>query len=124
MVLQVVRLCFSGVIDNQYGEGTGIAQYDFQIVLEEGQANYNDSKIVADINAVEHLESSMLGYLKVCKGYSDETDKEMEIELSMDTGDILDEFLSLLEWDVDGLELLEYFSDVSYMWEVWQKIIT
>lgn len=43
----------------------------------------------------------------------------MEIELSMDTGDILDEFLSLLEWDVDGLELLEYFSDVSYMWEVW-----
>lgn len=43
----------------------------------------------------------------------------MEIELSMDTGDILDEFLSLLEWDVDGLELLEYFSGVSYMWEVW-----
>lgn len=76
-----LRDSISGVIDNQYGEGTGIAQYDFQIVLEEGQADYNNSKIVADINAIDNIESSMLGYLKVCKGYSDRTDKEMEIDI-------------------------------------------
>ena len=76
-----LRDSISGVIDNQYGEGTGVAQYDFQVVLEDGQANYNDSKIVSDINAVDNLEKSMLGYLKVCKGYSDRTDKEMEIDI-------------------------------------------
>ena len=76
-----LRDSISGVIDNQYGKGTGVAQYDFQVVLEEGQANYNDSKIVADINAVDNLESSMLGYLKVCKGYSENSDKEMEVDV-------------------------------------------
>lgn len=76
-----LRDSISGVIDNQYGKGTGVAQYDFQVVLQDGQANYNDSKIVADINAVDNIESSMLGYLKVCKGYSDRTDKDMEIDI-------------------------------------------
>ena len=76
-----LRDSISGVIDNQYGKGTGIAQYDFQVVLEEGQANYNDSQIVADINAADNLESSMLSYLKVCKGYSDKNDEELEVDV-------------------------------------------
>ena len=75
-----LRDSISGVIDNQYGEGTGIAQYDFQVVLEDGQANYADSKIVSDINAVDNLTDSMLAYLKVCKGYSD-NGKEMEVDV-------------------------------------------
>ncbi len=76
-----LRDSISGVIDNQYGKGTGVAQYDFQVVLEEGQSNYNDSKIIADINAVDNLDSSMLGYLKVCKGYSANSDKELEVDV-------------------------------------------
>jgi putative ABC transport system permease protein len=76
-----LRDSISGVIDTQYGEGTGIAQYDFQVVLEEGQANYNDSKIVSDINAADNLEASMLSYLKVCKGYSDKSDEELEVDV-------------------------------------------
>ncbi len=76
-----LRDSISGVIDTQYGEGTGIAQYDFQVVLEEGQANYNDSEIVADINACDNLEDSMLSYLKVCKGYSDKTDEVLEVDV-------------------------------------------
>ncbi len=75
-----LRDSISGVIDNQYGEGTGIAQYDFQVVLEDGQANYDDSKIVSDINAVDNLTDSMLAYLKVCKGYA-ENGKEMEVDV-------------------------------------------
>ncbi len=76
-----LRDSISGVIDNQYGKGTGVAQYDFQIVLDEGQANYNESKIVADINAVDNLEASMLTYLKVCKGYSDKSDAQLEVDV-------------------------------------------
>ena len=76
-----LRDAISGVIDNQYGKGNGIAQYDLQVVLEDGQASYNDSKIVADINGVTNIDSSMLGYLKVCKGYSERSDKELEIDV-------------------------------------------
>lgn len=76
-----LRDSISGVIDNQYGKGTGIAQYDFQVVLDEGQANYSDSKIVADINAADNIEASMLTYLKVCKGYSDKNDAQLEVDV-------------------------------------------
>ena len=71
----------SGVIDNQYGKGTGIAQYDLQVVLKDGQYNYADSQMVSQINAFEEIEESMLGYLKVCHGYSDRSDNEMEIDI-------------------------------------------
>ncbi len=76
-----LRDAISGVIDNQYGEGVGIAQYDLQVVLKDGQDNYDDSKIVYDINSLEYIENSMLGNLRVCHGYSDRTDKEMEIDV-------------------------------------------
>lgn len=76
-----LRDSISGVIDNQYGKGTGVAQYDLQVVLKDGQATYNESQIVSQINGVENIESSMLGYLKVCRGYSDRTDKEMEVDV-------------------------------------------
>lgn len=76
-----LRDAISGVIDNQYGKGTGIAQYDLQVVLKDGQLNYNDSQIVSEINSNEEITESMLGYLKVCHGYSDRTDKEMEIDI-------------------------------------------
>ncbi len=76
-----LRDAISGVIENQYGEGTGVAQYDLQVVLAEGQDNYNDSEIVADINAMDNIEASMLGWLKVCRGYSDRSDDELEIDV-------------------------------------------
>ncbi len=76
-----LRDAISGVIDNQYGDGTGIAQYDLQVVLKDGQTSYNESEIVADINGVENIEDSMLGYLKVCRGYSDRADKELEVDV-------------------------------------------
>lgn len=68
-----------GVIDNQYGP-EGIAQYDLQVVLEDGQTSY-DAPIVSEVNAVNGIEHSMLGYLKVCRGYSDRNDNEMEVDV-------------------------------------------
>lgn len=76
-----LRDAISGVIDNQYGAKDGIAQYDLQVVLEEGQADYEGSQIVSEINAIENVEASMLGYLKVCRGYSDRSDKELEVDI-------------------------------------------
>lgn len=76
-----LRDAISGVIDNQYGAETGIAQYDLQVVLEDGQTDYNNSQIVSQINGVENIQASMLGYLKVCRGYSDRSDKEMEVDI-------------------------------------------
>ncbi len=76
-----LRDAVSGVIDNQYGEGTGVAQYDLQVVLKDGQPSYSDSKVVAEISSLENVEASMLGWLKVCKGYSDRSDKELEIDI-------------------------------------------
>lgn len=70
-----------GVIDNQYGKESGIAQYDLQVVLKDGQTSYNGSSIVSEINALDGIESSMLGYLKVCNGYSDRSDEELEIDV-------------------------------------------
>ena len=91
-----LRDAISGVIDNQYGKGTGIAQYDLQVVLKDGQATYNESQLVSQINGVENIESSMLGYLKVCRGYSDRTDKEMEVDVLVpENPATLKEFINL-----------------------------
>lgn len=76
-----LRDAISGVIDNQYGKDTGVAQYDLQVVLKDGQTSYSESQLVSEINGVENIESSMLGYLKVCRGYSDRTDKELEVDV-------------------------------------------
>ena len=76
-----LRDSIGGVIDNQYHKDYGVAKYDLQVVLKDGQQNYADSRIVSDINAVDGIEASMLGYLKVCKGYSDRSDKDVEIDV-------------------------------------------
>ncbi len=103
-----LRDAISGVIDNQYGKGTGIAQYDLQVVLKEGQANYNDSQMVAQINGYENVEESMLGYLKVCHGYSDRTDKEMEIDILIpENPDVMKNFINLRKGD----EIIPYTNE-------------
>lgn len=95
-----LRDAISGVIDNQYGKDTGIAQYDLQVVLKDGQMNYNDSKIVAEINSYEEIDSSMLGYLKVCHGYSDKNDVEMEIDILIpENPNALKNFIKLRQGD-------------------------
>ncbi len=76
-----LRDAIGGVIDNQYAEEIGIAQYDLQVVLKEGQADYENSSVVKEINSVDGIESSMLAFLKVCEGYSDRTDAEMEVDV-------------------------------------------
>lgn len=76
-----LRDAISGVIDNQYGEGTGVAQYDLQVVLKDGQTSYDESQLVSQINSIDNIDASMLGYLKVCRGYSDRTDKELEVDV-------------------------------------------
>ncbi len=92
-----LRDAISGVIDNQYGEGEGIAQYDLQVVLKEGQADYNSSELVQKINAEKGVEASMLGNLRVCHGYSDKVDKEMEIDVLVpENPDVLESFINLV----------------------------
>ncbi len=76
-----LRDAISGVIDNQYGAEDGIAQYDLQVVLAEGQDDYENSEIVSKINGIENIEASMLGYLKVCSGYSDRSEKKLEVDI-------------------------------------------
>lgn len=76
-----LRNAIGGVIDNQYGEETGVAQYDLQVVFEDGQADYESSTLVQDVNGIDGIESSMLGYLKVCTGFSDNSDKTMEVDI-------------------------------------------
>lgn len=76
-----LRNAIGSVIDNQYGKENGIAKYDLQVVLKDGESDYENSNIVSDINALDGIESSMLSYLKVCTGYSDRSDKDMEIDI-------------------------------------------
>lgn len=95
-----LRDAISGVIDNQYGEGTGVAQYDLQVVLAEGQESYNDSQLVSEINGLNNIDSSMLGWLKVCKGYSDRSDKELEVDVLVpENANTLKQFVNL---NIDG----------------------
>ncbi len=76
-----LRDAIGGVIDNQYGKENGVAQYDLQVVLKDGQVDYENSPLVHEVNALEGIKTSMLGYLKVCTGYSDRSDKSMEIDI-------------------------------------------
>lgn len=76
-----LRDAIGGVIDNQYGKENGVAQYDLQVVFKDGQIDYENSPLVDEVNALEGIESSMLGYLKVCTGFSDRSDKSMEIDI-------------------------------------------
>ena len=76
-----IRDALGGVVDNQYGKESGVAQYDLQVVLKDGQVDYDNSSIVKDINSQDGIEKSMLGYLKVCTGFSDRSDKSMEIDI-------------------------------------------
>lgn len=95
-----LRDAISGVIDNQYGKGVGIAQYDLQVVLKDGQTSYEDSQMVNTINAKEQISSSMLGYLKVCHGYSEKTDKNMEIDILIpENANSLKNFINLRDGD-------------------------
>ncbi len=91
-----LRDAISGVISNQYGAESGIAQYDLQVVLKDGQANYNDSQIVSKITSIDKIENSMLGYLKVCRGYSDRNDKELEVDVLVpENPAVLKDFINL-----------------------------
>ncbi len=93
-----LRDAISGVIDNQYGEGIGIAQYDLQVVLKDGQADYDNSEMVQQINKFDEIEGSMLGNLRVCHGYSDRSDKELEIDvLVTQNPSVLDKFVNLVQ---------------------------
>ncbi len=98
-----LRDAVSNVIDNQYGEGTGVAQYDLQVVLEDGQTSFADSKVVAEINALENVDASMLGWLKVCKGYSDKNDKELEVDVLVpESATVFKNFVNLA---IDGKDV-------------------
>ncbi len=95
-----LRDAISGVIDNQYGKDVGIAQYDLQVVLKDGQENYKDSQIVKQISDNKDITESMLGYLKVCHGYSDRTDKEMEIDILIpENPEVMKNFINLRQGD-------------------------
>ncbi len=95
-----LRDAISGVIENQYGEGVGIAQYDLQVVLKDGQADFDNSTLVKEINSLDGIEKSMLGNLRVCHGYSDRSDKEMEIDVLVSQNpEILDQFVNLVQGD-------------------------
>ena len=76
-----IRDALGGVVDNQYGKESGIARYDLQVVLKDGQIDYDNSALVREINAQEGIKESMLGYLKVCTGFSDRSEKSMEIDI-------------------------------------------
>ncbi|MEE1504592.1 MAG: FtsX-like permease family protein [Acutalibacteraceae bacterium] len=76
-----IRGALGGVVDNQYSKENGVARYDLQVVLKDGQIDYDNSSVVREINAKEGIEKSMLGYLKVCTGFSDRSDKSMEIDI-------------------------------------------
>ncbi len=68
----------SAVIDKQYGRD-GIAQYDLQVVLKEGATS--DDIVVDDINRMATVNDTMLAELKVCKGASDRTENELEVDI-------------------------------------------
>ena len=76
-----LRDSISSVVDNQYGKENGVAQYDLQVVLKDGEKTYSDSKIVPQINGISGIEASMLGYLKVGHGTAEGYDKELEVDI-------------------------------------------
>ncbi|MBR2877180.1 MAG: FtsX-like permease family protein, partial [Clostridia bacterium] len=84
------------VITNQYGE-EGVAQYDLQVVLKETAQGYTpDSEVVKNITGMQGIETSMLGFLKVCEGYSDRSDKKMEVDVLVPQApEMLKQFVNL-----------------------------
>ncbi len=95
-----LRDAISGVIENQYGEEKGIAQYDLQVVLKDGQQNFEGSEVVSKITSLDNIENSMLGYLKVCRGYSDRTDKELEVDVLVpENPAVMKDFINLIDGD-------------------------
>ncbi len=91
-----LRDAISGVIDNQYGAESGVAQYDLQVVLKDGQQSYEGSGIVSEITSLDKIENSMLGYLKVCRGYSERSDKELEVDVLVpENSEVLKNFINL-----------------------------
>lgn len=68
----------SACIDKQYGED-GVAQYDLQVVLKDGATSESD--IVREIDNMLTVDEMMLAKLQVCKGFSDRTDNELEVDV-------------------------------------------
>ena len=84
----------SACIDNQYGKD-GIAQYDLQVVLKDPTTG--DSQIFNEINDISGISDSMLAELKVCTGYSDRTDNEVEVDVLVpEDASKLPEFVNLV----------------------------
>lgn len=90
------------VITNQYGE-EGVAQYDLQVVLKDGKEDYTpNSETVKSITEIQGIEKSMLGYLKVCEGYSDRSDKVMEVDVLVPQAPgMLKEFINMKDGNKD-----------------------
>ena len=90
------------VITNQYGED-GVAQYDLQVVLKDGKEDYTpNSETVKSITSLQGIEASMLGYLKVCEGYSDRTDKVMEVDVLVpQSPEMLKTFINMKDGNKD-----------------------
>ncbi len=70
------------VIRKQFVEN-GIARYDIQIALKKDQTGSADSKVLSDINAFNGIESTMLTYLKVCRGSSTSWGGSYDVNLSI-----------------------------------------
>ncbi len=92
----------STVITNQYGDD-GVAQYDLQVVLKDTNESYTpNSDVVKSITNLDGIETSMLGFLKVCEGYSDRTDKVMEVDVLVPQApEMLKEFVNLKDGNKD-----------------------
>ena len=90
------------VITNQYGED-GVAQYDLQVVLKENAEGYTpNSDTVKSVTSINGIETSMLGFLKVCEGYSDRSDKVMEVDVLVPQAPgMLKEFINMKDGNKD-----------------------
>ena len=90
------------VITNQYGEN-GVAQYDLQVVLKDSNEAYTpNSDVVKSVTELQGIENSLLGYLKVCEGYSDRSDKVMEVDVLVPQAPgMLKEFINMKDGNKD-----------------------
>ncbi len=98
-----LRNAIGGVIDNQYGQENGVAKYDLQVVFADGQIDYENSKLVNEVNTLDGIENSMLGYLKVCTGYSDNSDKSMEVDILVPENPTI--FQNFIDLGIDGQDV-------------------
>jgi len=90
------------VITNQYGD-EGVAQYDLQVVLKDTTESYTpNSEVVKNITSLNGIETSMLGYLKVCEGFSDRSDKVMEVDVLVPQApEMLKKFINMKDGNKD-----------------------